>query len=46
MSPFDSYLVQRGLYTLGPESNYLENAHKLAEYLEVLNILNKWDIQG
>ena len=35
MSPFDSYLVQRGLYTLGPRIKlHSENAHKLAEYLE------------
>ena len=35
MSPFDSYLVQRGLYSLGPRIKlHSENAHKLAEYLE------------
>ena len=35
MSPFDSYLVQRGLYTLGPRIKlHSENAHKLAEYLD------------
>jgi len=35
MSPFDSYLVQRGLYTLGPRIKlHSENAHKLAKYLE------------
>ena len=35
MSPFDSYLVQRGLYTLGPRIKlHSENAHKLAEHLE------------
>ena len=35
MSPFDSYLVQRGLYTLGPRIKlHSENAHKLAEFLE------------
>jgi cystathionine beta-lyase/cystathionine gamma-synthase len=35
MSPFDSYLVQRGLYTLGPRIKlHSENAHKLADYLE------------
>ena len=35
MSPFDSYLVQRGLYTLGPRIRlHSENAHKLAESLE------------
>jgi len=35
MSPFDAYLCQRGLYTLGPRLRlHSENAHKLAEYLE------------
>ena len=35
MSPFDAYLCQRGLYTLGPRLKlHSENAHKLAEYLE------------
>ena len=35
MSPFDAYLVQRGLYTLGPRIKlHSENAHKLAEYLD------------
>ena len=35
MSPFDAYLCQRGLYTLGPRlSMHSANAHKLAEYLE------------
>ena len=35
MSPFDAYLVQRGLYTLGLENKTsFENAHKLAEYLD------------
>ena len=35
MSPFDSYLVQRGLYTLGPRIKlHSENAHKIAEYLD------------
>jgi len=32
MSPFDSYLVQRGLYSLGPRIKlHSENAHKLAD---------------
>ena len=35
MSPFDAYLAQRGLYTLGPRIKlHSENAHKLAEYLD------------
>jgi cystathionine beta-lyase/cystathionine gamma-synthase len=35
MSPFDAYLCQRGLYTLGPRLGmHSANAHKLAEYLE------------
>ena len=35
MSPFDAYLCQRGLYTLGPRLvMHSANAHKLAEYLE------------
>ena len=35
MSPFDAYLCQRGLYTLGPRlTMHSANAHKLAEYLE------------
>ena len=35
ISPFDAYLCQRGLYTLGPRlSMHSANAHKLAEYLE------------
>src|SRR6056300_401877 len=35
MSPFDAYLCQRGLYTLGPRlAMHSANAHKLAEYLE------------
>ena len=34
MSPFDSYLCQRGLYTLGPRIElHSKNAHQLAEYL-------------
>ena len=34
MSPFDAYLAQRGLYTLGPRIQMLsKNAHQLAEYL-------------
>ncbi len=34
MSPFDAYLCQRGLYTLGPRVElHSKNAHKLAEYL-------------
>jgi len=34
MSPFDSYLCQRGLYTLGPRIElHSRNAHQLAEYL-------------
>ena len=35
MSPFDAYLCQRGLYTLGLRlAMHSANAHKLAEYLE------------
>lgn len=35
MSPFDAYLCQRGLYTLGPRlAMHSANTHKLAEYLE------------
>jgi cystathionine beta-lyase/cystathionine gamma-synthase len=38
MSPFDAYLAQRGLYTLGPRVKlHSENAHKLAEYLDSSN---------
>ena len=34
MSPFDAYLCQRGLYTLGPRVElHSKNAHQLAEYL-------------
>ena len=34
MSPFDAYLAQRGLYTLGPRIQmHSKNAHQLAEYL-------------
>ena len=34
MSPFDAYLCQRGLYTLGPRMElHSKNAHQLAEYL-------------
>ena len=34
MSPFDAYLAQRGLYTLGPRIQiHSKNAHELAEYL-------------
>ena len=34
MSPFDAYLAQRGLYTLGPRIQMQsKNAHQLAEYL-------------
>ena len=42
MSPFDSYLVQRGLYTLGPRIKlHSENAHKLAEYLESSDLIKE-----
>ena len=34
MSPFDAYLCQRGLYTLGPRIElHSKNAHQLSEYL-------------
>ena len=34
MSPFDAYLCQRGLYTLGPRIElHSKNGHELAEYL-------------
>ena len=34
MAPFDSYLCQRGLYTLGPRIElHSKNAHQLSEYL-------------
>ena len=34
MAPFDAYLCQRGLYTLGPRMElHSKNAHQLAEYL-------------
>jgi len=42
MSPFDSYLVQRGLYTLGPRITlHSENAHKLAEHLESSELIKE-----
>ena len=42
MSPFDSYLVQRGLYTLGPRIKlHSENAHKLAEHLESSELIKE-----
>jgi cystathionine gamma-synthase len=42
MSPFDSYLVQRGLYTLGPRIKlHSENAHKLAEHLESSDLIKE-----
>jgi len=35
MSPFDAYLCQRGLYTVGVRLEvHSKNAHKIAEYLE------------
>ena len=47
MSPFDAYLVQRGLYTLGPRIKlHSENAHKLAEYLDNSEHIKELDIQG
>ena len=34
MAPFDAYLCQRGLYTLGPRIElHSKNAHQLSEYL-------------
>ena len=34
MAPFDAYLCQRGLYTLGPRMElHSKNAHQLAEFL-------------
>ena len=39
---FDSYLVQRGLYTLGPRIKlHSENAHKLAEHLESSDLIKE-----
>ena len=47
MAPFDAYLAQRGLYTLGPRMQmHSKNAHQLAEYLSKSDHIKKENYPG